>query len=111
MRTSRKGQWILDDPRYQFIISDGSITFLKIIRYQTGFNSLSFVYEDENLKELETTIPRNLFQRIAYPTFVDAMVAVLQKYQDNNYAFSANENQRLFEYRTYLTKYYPEKLI
>lgn len=111
MRISRNGQWIIDDPRFQYIISDESISFLKIVRYQHGFNSLSFVYEDENLKELETTIPRNLFQRIAYPTFVDAMVAALKKYQSDDYAFSANENQRLFEYKSYLTKYYPEKLI
>jgi len=111
MRTSRNGQWIIDDPRFKYIISDKTMGFLKIVRYQYGFNSLSFIYEDEDMKEIETTIPRNLFKRIAYPNFVEAMIAAIQKHKSSEAFFSQNDRQRMFEYTTFLAKYYPEKLI
>lgn len=111
MTKSKNGQWIIDDPRFQFIVGE-EMSFFKVKRYQYSFNSLSFIYENDDMKELESTIPRYLFKQITFSNFSDAMVEVLRKYKHHNVtAVDQNEKQRIFEYTVYLTKYYPEKLI
>jgi hypothetical protein len=111
MQKSRNGQWIIDDLQHKYIISNNSLSFLKIIRYQYGFNVIDLICKDENYNETEINIPRNIFNTVTFPTFVEAMVAILKKNNTEYVFFDQNNKQRLFEYTAYLIKYYPEKLI
>lgn len=110
MQYSKNGKWIIDDNRYQFVIQEDGALFLKILRYQNGFNSITFVIENFDGKEKEQTVPRHYFKRISENSIENAMVRIVRLYDGQDLPYP-DIRQRLFEYRTYLEKNYPEKLI
>lgn len=109
MKRSRSGHWILDDPKYQYLTDHDKATIHKILRYSWGFNSINVIIEEVNGKETEHTWPRHHFKKIVQPNMVAAMVDVIKN--TSNETIDMDISQRLFEYKSYIFKHNPEKLI
>lgn len=101
---SKRGTFILEDERYQYIVEHFQIH--KLIKYQLGFNSITYYIQQET-KITEHTVPKYYFKQLVFCKLQSAMNHILK----NISSVSANEKQREFEYIYYLNKYYPEELI
>ncbi len=110
MTKSRNGQWIIDDPRFQFIIESDIAAIHKIKRYNMGYNSITVVFEVAEGKEIEHTWPRYHFKKMAQNNLIDAMVDIIKIYATRHIT-NIDVSQRIFEYKSYIFKYNPEKLI
>jgi len=111
MTQSKNGQWIIDDPRYQFIIENReSLEIFKIKRYSFGYNSVCIIFEMNDGKLSESTYPRSYFKRYTFPNIQLAMAQYLIYYSGSKPA-SPDVTQRIFEYKKYLIKKFPEILI
>lgn len=107
MRMSRNGKWFLDDEKRQFYV-DG-LDIRKIKRYLFGFNSVTLVIELDEYKETEYTYSRGYFKKLTFSSIEEAMENIIKA--NSNFITNSEESQRIYEYKSYLIKYYPEKLL
>ena len=110
MTRSRNGQWFINDPKYQYLTDHDKANIHKILRYSWGFNSVTVIIEEVNGKETEHTWPRNHFKKIVQPNMVSAMLDIVREFSAKEIT-NVDIGQRVFEYKTYLYKYNPEKLL
>jgi len=110
MKYSKNGKWIIRNNLYKFIIHNEEACFLKLLKYQHGFNSINFIYENLDGKIKEETVPRDYFNEITTNSIENAMLKIIHS---NNIKDIKNPDirQRIFEFTNYLEKNYPEKLI
>lgn len=114
MKKSKKGNWTLDNPRYQYIVDTDNLSILIIKMYQFGFNKITFMIqknEHNPNKFIEVTYPKYYADEISFPTIEHAMQYLVKLYNIRLHKCSDEIVEKIEKYKTHLFNVNPEFLI
>lgn len=112
MKRSKKGNWIIEDDRYQYLAHIEEAAIIPIKMYQRGFQSITAMVQKYNAKDgkyVDFTWPDYYFKEIAWSSKEEVMKYLLKHYK--NKETEAHVTKRLVEYRGHLIENYPEMLV
>ena len=96
--------------KYMIDLNSEDFDIIEIFNIKPGFNVMTFNYKDKKSKLKEQALPFYYFDNYTFDTIEDCMVFITKTYNLNDIR-DFNKKQRVFEYKQYLLKYYPERLV
>lgn len=112
MKRSKKGNWIIEHEKYQYLAYEEEAEIIPIKMFQWGFQSATVMvqkYRAKDGKYIEFTWPQYHFKQIAWATREEVMKYLLLKYRGR--VTKPKVAKRLLEYREHLIENYPEMII
>lgn len=115
MKRSKKGTWIIENPKVKYIVYIEKALITEIWGYSYGFNKVSLrvkkALSPKKDSYIEITYPDYHVKKIVSDNREDLMVYILKhhRYRGNNDNVYIEE--RLNSYRNHLIEYFPEKII
>jgi hypothetical protein len=112
MKRSKKGNWILEDERYQYMAYIEKAEIVEIKAYSPGFRSIEVKVQKYNAKEgrvKEMTWADDYFKQISWSSKEEVMKFLLLYYK--NRPTLPKVAKKLISYREHLIANFPEMLI
>lgn len=115
MKYSKKGTWIIENPKFKYMVYIEKAEIVEVWGYMFGFNKVEVkvrkAFSQKENSFIDITYPDYHFYKITASNKEDLMIYILKHHLHHEPTANKYITERLNSYRNHLIENFPEKII